>query len=296
MNKEAIMFKRILIPISTEKPSERAAKMGLEFAKLLDSAVVFTYALTEKVPAEFGQEVIRPWKERALKLGVRCESRLADGYTMNIGDAIAFEADSAGCDLIVMGTHAREGLNRLLMGSVAERVSRVAKTPVLLLRFDEGKPPVAMFKRILVPIDGSEPSVLALQHAKELAIKLESEIHLVHVVPDVPLPIGDPIGGYAAFDYTTLAESLEMTGKQALEQAAGVLQPIVAKVHLHHAHGNKVQALILETVKEQGIDLIVMGTHGYGGLNLLLLGSVAQAVSHHSSVPVLLVRPIGKTA
>jgi nucleotide-binding universal stress UspA family protein len=294
-NKEVVMFKRILIPISTENPSERAAKMGLAFAKLLNAAVVLTYALTEKVPSEFGHEVIRPWKKRALELGVHCEERLADGYTMNIGDAIAFEADSAGCDLIVMGTHAREGLNRLLMGSVAERVSRVAKTPVLLLRDQEGKPPTAIFKRILVPVDGSEPSVLALQDAKKLAIKLESEIHLVHVVPDVPLPIGDPIGGYSAFDYTSLAAALEMTGKQALEQAANILQPLVAKVHLHHAHGNKVQALILETAKEQGIDLIVMGTHGYGGLNLLLLGSVAQAVSHHSSVPVLLVRPL-KTA
>ncbi len=289
------MFKRILIPINQERLSERAAKMGLEFAKLLGAAVVFTYALTEKVPSEFGHEVIRPWKERALELGLHCESRLADAYTMNIGDAIAFEAGSANCDLIVMGTHAREGLNRLLMGSVAERVSRVAKTPVLLLQGEEGKPPAVMFKRILVPIDGSEPSVLALQQAKELALKLGSEIHVTYVVPDVPLPIGDPIGGYSAFDYTSLAAALEMTGKQTLEQAAGILQPLVAKVHLHHAHGNKVQALILETAKEQNVDLIVMGTHGYGGLNLLLLGSVAQAVSHHSSVPVLLVRSLGKT-
>jgi nucleotide-binding universal stress UspA family protein len=288
------MFNRILIPISQEKPSERAANMGLEFAKLLDAQVVFTYALTEKVPVDFGNEVIRPWKERALKLGIRSESRLADGYTMNIGDAIAFEADAANCDLIVMGTHAREGLNRLLMGSVAERVSRVAKTPVMLLHGEEGKPPAAMFKRILVPIDGSETSALALQHAKELALKLESEIHLVHVVPDVPLPIGDPIGGYSAFDYTTLAASLEMTGKQTLEQATEFLKPLVPNIHLHHAHGNKTQSLILQTAKEQQVDLIVMGTHGYGGLSYLLLGSVAQAVSHHASVPVLLVRPVEK--
>jgi nucleotide-binding universal stress UspA family protein len=287
------MFNRILIPISQEKPSERAVNMGLEFAKLLEAAVVFTYALTEKVPTDFGHEVIRPWKERARKLGVRCESRLADGYTMNIGDAIAFEADAANCDLIVMGTHAREGLNRLLMGSVAERVSRIAKTPVMLLR-GEGKPPAAMFKRILVPIDGSETSALALQNAKGLALKLESEIHLVHVVPDVPLPIGDPIGGYSAFDYTTLAASLEMTGKQTLEQATDFLKPLVPSIHLHHAHGNKTQSLILQTAKEQHIDLIVMGTHGYGGLSYLLLGSVAQAVSHHASVPVLLVRPVEK--
>lgn len=289
------MFNRILIPISQEKPSERAAKMALEFAKLLNASVVFTYALTEKVPTDFGQEVIRPWKERALNLGIRAESRLADGYTMNIGDAIAFEADSANCDLIVMGTHAREGLNRLLMGSVAERVSRVAKIPVLLVHGEEGQPPAVMFKRILVPIDGSETSVLALENAKELAINLGSELHLVHVVPDVPLPIGDPIGGYSAFDYTTLAASLEMTGKQTLTQATEFLKPLVPIIHLHHAHGNKTQSLILQTAKEQQADLIVMGTHGYGGLSYLLLGSVAQAVSHHASVPVLLVRPVEKT-
>jgi nucleotide-binding universal stress UspA family protein len=286
------MFNRILIPVVQENLSERAARMALDFAKLLGAHVVFTYALTEKVPTDFGHEIIRPWKERAASLGIPCESRLADGYTMNIGDAIAFEAGSADCDLIVMGTHAREGLNRLLMGSVSERVSRVAKVPVLLLRGEEGKTPSAMFKDILVPVDGSKIGRLALEQAKELALKLESQIHLVHVVPDVPLPVGDPIGGYSAFDYTTLAESLEMTGKQTLEQSVEILKPLVPKIHLHHAHADKVQSLILQTAKEQHVDLIVIGTHGYGGLSYLLLGSVAQAVSHHANVPVLLVRPV----
>ena len=284
------MFKRILIPVVQESLAERAASMALDFAKLLGAHVVFTYALTEKVPTDFGHEIIRPWKQRAASLGIPCESRLSDGYTMNIGDAIAFEASSADCDLIVMGTHAREGLNRLLMGSVSERVSRVAKVPVLLLRGEEGKTPSVMFKHILVPIDGSKTSTRALGRAKELAQKLKAQIHLVHVVPDVPLPIGDPIGGYSAFDFTTLAQSLEMTGKQTLEQAIELLKPLVPELHLHHAHGDKVQSLILETVKEHKIDLIVMGTHGYGGLSYLLLGSVAQAVSHHANVPVLLVR------
>ena len=285
------MFQRILIPISQEKLSERAAKMGLDFAKLLGAHVVFTYALTEMVPVDFGHEVIRPWQELAASLGVPCESRLSDGYTMNIGDAIAFEASSADCDLIVMGTHAREGLNRLLMGSVSERVSRVAKVPVLLLRGAESKPPSAMFKHILVPVDGSTIGTLALKHAKELAQKLEAQIHLVYVVPDVPLPIADSFGSYAAFDYTALAESFETMGKNILEQATEQLKPLVPSIWLHHAHGQQIQNLILETAKDNKIDLIVMGTHGYGGLDLLLLGSVAQAVSHHANVPVLLVRP-----
>ena len=285
------MFQRISIPISQEKLSERAAKMGLDFAKLLGAHVVFTYALTEMVPTDFGHEVIRPWKERAASLGIPCESRLSDGYTMNIGDAIASEASSADCDLIVMATHAREGLNRLLMGSVSERVSRVAKVPVLLLRGEAGNPPSAMFKNILVPVDGSKIGTLALEQAKELAQKLEAQIHLVYVVPDVPLPIADSFGTYAAFDYTSLGESLEAIGKQILEQATEQLKPLVPSIWLHHAHGQQIQNLILEITVNTKIDLIVMGTHGYDGLNLLLLGSVAQAVSHHANVPVLLVRP-----
>ena len=285
------MFKRILIPVSQEKLSERAANMGLDFAKLLGAHVVFTYALTEMVPTDFGHEVIRPWKERAASLGIPCESRLSDGYTMNIGDAIASEASSADCDLIVMATHAREGLNRLLMGSVSERVSRVAKVPVLLLRGEAGNPPSAMFKNILVPVDGSKIGTLALEQAKELAQKLEAQIHLVYVVPDVPLPIADSFGTYAAFDYTALAESFETMGKQILEQATEQLKPLVPSIWLHHAHGQQIQNLILEITVNTKIDLIVMGTHGYDGLNLLLLGSVAQAVSHHANVPVLLVRP-----
>lgn len=286
------MFKRILIPVIREALSERAAKMGLDFARLLGAHVVFTYALTEKVPAELGHEIIRPWKERAASFNVPSESRLADGYTMNTGDAIAFEATSADCDLIVMGTHAREGLNRLLMGSVSERVSRVAKVPVLLLRGEEGKPPGAMFKRILVPIDGSKSSTLALEKAKEIALKLEAQIHLVYVVPDAPLPIADSFGTYSAFDYPALSESFETIGKEILARAAEMLKPLVPSIWLRHAHGQQIQNLILETAEANQIDLIVLGTHGYGGLNLLLLGSVAQAVSHHANVPVLLVRPV----
>ena len=116
-------------------------------------------------------------------------------------------------------------------------------------------------------------------------------IYLVYVVPDVPLPIADSFGTYAAFDYTALAESFETMGKQILEQATEQLKPLVPSIWLHHAHGQQIQNLILEITVNTKIDLIVMGTHGYDGLNLLLLGSVAQAVSHHANVPVLLVRP-----
>ena len=101
-------------------------------------------------------------------------------------------AEEQGVDLIVMGTHGRRGLRHLLLGSVAEEVVRMADCPVLTVREDAES--ASAFRQILVPMDYSENSELALGYAKEIALSEGARLHLLHVLevgtyPDFYFPV-----------------------------------------------------------------------------------------------------------
>ena len=213
------------------------------------------------------------------------DEMLITDFEMHIGDAIAKEATNKDYDLILMGTHAREGFNRLLLGSVSERVVRMAQIPVMVSRAATN----AEFKRILIPIDTTGDSLQAIGHAKKLALELPAKLHFVYVIPDTPIPIGDPIGAYSAFDEVGLSTTFTETGKLALEKAVALCPELSPTTSLLHANTNQIHNVILGAVKDVHADLIVMTTHARAGLGRLLLGSVAQGVVHHANVPVLLI-------
>jgi nucleotide-binding universal stress UspA family protein len=282
------MFKHILIPVVPEPCSEQAAQMGLEFAKRIGARVTFAYVMTKLDTTTYARGVLSTWRDHAVNASVISdESLIQDSTDRHIGDAIAKEANHADYDLIVMGTHAREGLNRLLLGSVTERVVRVAKIPVLVARASTG----TAFTRILVPIDSTLESLQVVEHAKKLALELSAKLHFVHVIPDTPMAFGDSFGTYGAFDAAGLSKSLAETGKLTLEKALALCPELTPTTSILHASTNQIHNLILGASKDVHADLIVMTTHARAGLDRLLLGSVSEGVVHHANVPVLLLRP-----
>lgn len=282
------MFKHFLIPIVPEPCSEHAAYMGLEFAKAVNARVTFAYVMTKMDTTTYGNGVLKTWSDHAREIGLVCDEMLIHGSDGHIGDLIAKEAQQKDYDLIVMGTHARAGLNRLLMGSVSERVVRIAKIPVLVSRAEKvtGK-----FQRILVPIDTEPNSQFALLDAKKLALELQAKLHIVHVIPAVPVPLGDPVGAFTAFDYAGLAKSFEEAGQQAVQAALEATKELQPTRTLLYANTERIENLLVQTAKDVHADLIVMSTHARSGFDRLLLGSVAEGVVHRSSVPALLLRP-----
>jgi nucleotide-binding universal stress UspA family protein len=281
------MFKHILIPVVPEPCSEQAAQMGLDFAKRTGARVTFAYVMTKLDTTTYARGVLSTWHDHALKAGVISDEMLLQNLDMHLGDAIAKEASQKDYDLILMGTHAREGLNRLLLGSVTERVVRVAKIPVLVSRAQT----TGAFTRILVPVDTTLNSLQVVEHAKALALELPAKLHFVHVIPDTPVPLGDPVGAFTAFDYAGLSKSLEETGTLALEKAVEQCKELTPTTSILHAHTNQIHNVILGAAKDVHADLIVMITHARAGLDRLLLGSVAEGVVHHANAPVLLIRP-----
>ncbi len=145
-----------------------------------------------------------------------------------------------------------------------------------------------MYRRILVPIDGSATSDRALQEAIKLA-NGEAQLRLVYVLEEIYLLDAE---GYAYIDYAALQQAVRNTGARTLALAAEKVQRsgATAESALLEASGERVAGVIVSEAQQWQADLIVIGTHGRSGLNRLLLGSVAEGVVRVASVPVLLVR------
>ena len=146
-----------------------------------------------------------------------------------------------------------------------------------------------MYKRILVPVDGSATSTLGLQHALELAKSQGARVRVLNVVDEmavVPMFYGYPE------DLRTVLESMREFGTKAIAEGGELARKaeVQADTAIVEAHGRFVSEVILEEAKKFEADLIVMGTHGRRGLNRLILGSDAERVLRAADVPVLLVR------
>ena len=149
-----------------------------------------------------------------------------------------------------------------------------------------------MYKRILVPVDGSETAKRGLEEALKLAKALGAAVKLVHVVDNSALAL-NPEAGVAA---APLAEDFIEDGKAILEEARASAAAQVGSVEtaLHDNFTGRVAGVIVQEAKTWGADLIVMGTHGRRGIRHAVLGSDAEAVVHATPVPVLLVRAPGR--
>jgi nucleotide-binding universal stress UspA family protein len=298
------MFKHILIPIDSRQLSHQAAMTGLEFAKKLDAQITLVHVLqmppvyppqseheTLEAVREHAKDLLEPWSKIAAKHGVNLKSKIVHDDTHSIASCIVKTADDLECDLILMGTQGREGLERLLVGSVAERVARQANQPVMLLRWTGVAPKQSGFDSILVPVDGSDASRAALWTADELAKQLGASLHFLHVLPDIPLPMSDGLGfGTLTYRPEPWLEAIENEGKAIIKNAKELSTQANVETTVVPATGTRTAQAILKFAKVKNSSLIVIGTHGRRGFDRLLLGSVAEGVLHHADVPVLLVR------
>jgi nucleotide-binding universal stress UspA family protein len=196
-------------------------------------------------------------------------------------DAILQVALEMNIDLIAMSTHARKGLNRWYLGSVAEDVVRRTELPVLLKKPDLPAR-LSPLRRILVPLDGSERSASILASVKPIAARAKAELVLLHVAPRVldPAPqwaMKGPISMSASpgHRYQAIADRLgeeEIAAWPAMAEGDAAME-------------------ILARAKELDVDLIAMATHGRTGFMRALFGSVTQEVLRRGDRPVILLRP-----
>src|SRR5262245_31248394 len=149
-----------------------------------------------------------------------------------------------------------------------------------------------MYRRILVAVDGSETSNLALDHALQLGTDQRARVRIVHALESVQYLVALS-GGYS-FDVGDVRDSLHRDGERVLEASldrarAGGVDAETALIEGKEPMDRTAQILV-QDARNWDADLIVLGTHGRRGFDRLFLGSVAEDVLRSASIPVLLVR------
>jgi nucleotide-binding universal stress UspA family protein len=147
---------------------------------------------------------------------------------------------------------------------------------------------MAAYQRILVPVDGSDSSLLGVHEAIRLARDQGAKVRFVFVVDESA--VGLTLEGFVAFN--DIIDALKQSGRDALTAAHALAQQggIEPETALVEEYTGRVADAIVEDAKHWPADLIVMGTHGRRGLQHALVGSEAEGVMHKTPVPLLLVR------
>jgi len=155
-----------------------------------------------------------------------------------------------------------------------------------------------LFKKILVPLDGSEHSTRALEKATQIAKKFEGKITLIHAysVSVQPVMLPEPaamstpgIPVLTAGEVTLVADAARKAGNNILLDGEARVKAEGVEVEKLLVEGHAVQEIV-RVAKEGSFDLIVMGARGLSKIKVMLLGSVSDAVIHHAACPVLVVK------
>ena len=189
-------------------------------------------------------------------------------------------------DLLVIGTHGRSGFQRLFLGSVTEKVIRKTTCPTLVVppRVPDvtASAPI-QFRRILCAVDLSESSLDALAHAIDMAKEADAQLMVLHVLEFSPLLINEP-----TLDFSSIREAAAADARQKLHELIPEDARTYCTVDTAVVQGRAYHEILRHAVVRQS-DLIVMGIHGRGVIDRLVLGSTTHYVIRASACPVLIV-------
>lgn len=281
-------MQRILVPTDFSRHADAALSHAVRFAHAFDGEV---HLLTVQVPFgptsplidEFPDETEARNELMRLPTGDVPDVRMVRrGIT--VGPTVIDYAEENEIDLIVMGSHGRRGVPRLLLGSVAEEVLRASPCPVLIVHAEAaGAPEALTYERILVPVDFSPMTGRQIEVATILARRFSARLELVHSIdpptmPDFYMPAG------------TLVLDMKNVTATVHERLDALAEPLRGDIDVstHILVGRAVREI---SRRARHADLLVMPTHGHSGLDRALLGSVAEGVLRRTDCPVYAFRP-----
>jgi nucleotide-binding universal stress UspA family protein len=216
--------------------------------------------------------------------GLKVRLRLEDGAP---AQRILEVAKEELADVVIVGTHARAGLQRAILGSVADRLVRQAPCPVVTVPPALGDKPAGKLQRICYATDFSPTARAAWPWAASIAAAADAEIDLVHVafspVPDRHLS-AEALG--------RVAHMLDEQGRAEAERFVEQSGFPGERITVHLSHGDPGEQIVHQA-QARSADLIVMGTHGWSGIVRWMLGSVAHHVIQTAPCPVLTTAPAG---
>ncbi len=271
-------FDRIIVPLDGSTFASHALSVAETLASAFDAQVTLVSVVSgDKAAATDARGTTRlDAGEVGEFLGVAAKDLERAGLRASVAvrrGAVAAEidrlADDLRADLIVMSTHGRSGVERVMLGSMAHRLVRITDTPVLLVRpTDEWRSRASQFQRLLVSLDGSQGAEEVLRHARALARRFDSEIVLLSVAENEA-------------ERESLERYLDLVAT-ALRKDGRRCRSIVA--------GASPAKAIIDTAASEAADLIIMATRGRGArAGSYELGSVTDHVLHATQVPLYVV-------
>jgi nucleotide-binding universal stress UspA family protein len=294
------MFRRILVPLDGSELSEACLAYAEQLSTAFDSEIVLLHVRgLEQEQYEHMHKLYLDGLAETVKSNV--ENARHDGLKLKIetrverGDAtetICSLVDHDSIDLIVMTAVSTSGLKiGRMIGTVTDQVCRTVPIPVLLIRpknVQHIDKKTRLINQILIPIDGSELSKLALPIGEELTSKLNISTTLFQMATMVHY-YDNGLGQVAFIDYTEINEAekrrvtTEMTSlEKELKERGLDIKSIVTS-------GFDAASEIIELGKKINADLVVMSTHGRTGFGRWVFGNIAEKIFRHGEIPLLLV-------
>ncbi len=178
-----------------------------------------------------------------------------------------------------------------MLGSVTDHVCQTVPIPVMLIRPQNLKVidrSIRLFNSMMIPLDGSELSSLALPVGEALAASLKIRIMLFQMATMIR-PYSDVSGSGSYIDYIRLNEDDQKRASSELAALETYLRKKGLEVNNIVTIGSDAATEIIELCKKYGIDLVVMSTHGRSGLGRWVFGNVAEKVLRHGETSLLLV-------
>ncbi|MBI3047774.1 MAG: universal stress protein [Acidobacteria bacterium] len=300
-----VEFRNILCPIDLSEASSRALVHAAAFARWYGARLTVLHVVPTFDPRQvrsgaIGEAVtiVHPVSREEVVSELR--RALDEAGAGNLDAAVAAEAgepaativDQAvriGADLLVIGTHGRSGFDRLLLGSVTEKVLRKAPCPILTVPphvVPAAPKAEVIFRRILCPMDFSPPALQAFGFAVDLARQANGTVTVLHVIEW--LAEEEP-REHAHFNVPEYRQHLVAHARERLRALVAEEPRTWCEIEEMVAVGRPYRE-VLKTAAATKTDLIVMGAQGRGGVGLVLFGSTTQQVVRTATCPVLTVR------
>ncbi len=302
-----IEIKRIMCPVDFSEFSRHALTYAIAVARWYESRVsvlhVFAnWPVVDVIPSLRTEEMqaisfkdidrealmgqLQHVVERETATGVQVEPVLVDAP--DAYRAILARAEAEKADLIVMGSHGRSGFERLLLGSITEKVLRKASCPVMVVpprAGDVASSDTVQFKRILCPVDFSDSSITALTYAISMAEEADAHLTALHVV-ELPAGLYEASAMFDTAEFRAAAEAASL-------RQLGALVPESARLYCQIetiVSEGRTSTEILRLAADRKSDLIVMGVSGRGAVDRMVFGSNTHRVIQSASCPVLTIR------
>ena len=293
----ADMYDSILVPTDGSDHARRAAEHAGLLARRFDATVHLLAVVDVQAAAgPFGAggvdsgfvDRLETTAEESLDAVERAVGEAATRREVlegEPGEVILDYARNQRVDLVAMGTHGRTGVRRYVAGSVTERVVQGTEAPVLVVHAED---PLleSVYDDILLATDGSDPADAAVDHGLSLAAATGARVHALSLVD-----LGGVGAGAEDAPVLELRDYLQQAAEGAVADVADRAAAADVEAVTEVRDGEPVSGL-LDYADEQGVDLLVVGTHGRRGVDRLLLGSTTERLLRRAERPVLAVHDV----